>query len=379
MKFNELIKTIQQTHSQFHDSALHAVNRALTIRNWLIGFYIVEYEQAGEDRAKYGENLIEKIAQKLSVKGLKGYSSIALRTTRSFYLTYPQIQQTVSAILTQIRQTASVKFKIETRLLPYHSSHGFSDRKENNIQNTFDGIQIEKLLDRLSYSHFIEILKVDSGEKRSFYEIETIKNNWSVRELKRAIDSLLYERTGLSTNKKAIISKVKNEAKLLPADTIKNPYLLEFLGLAEKPEFSESDLETAIIDNLQKFLMEMGRGFCFEARQKRITFGNKHYFIDLVFYHRILKCHVLIDLKIGEFDHADAGQMNLYLNYYRDNEMMTGDNVPIGLILCASKNNSLVQYALGGLSHEIFVAKYLIELPSSDKLEEFIRRELNAI
>ena len=182
------------------------------------------------------------------------------------------------------------------------------------------------------------MLKADTPLKRSFYEVEAVRNSWSVRELQRAMNSMLFERTGLSTNKQAVLEKHIRQERLLPEDIFRNPYMLEFLGLSEKAEYSEYDLEQAIITHLQTFLLEMGKGFCFEARQKRITFGNTHYRIDLVFYHRILKCHVLVDLKLGEFDHADAGQMNVYLNYYQENETSEGDNPPVGLILCASKN-----------------------------------------
>lgn len=192
------------------------------------------------------------------------------------------------------------------------------------------------------------------------------------------METLLFERTGLSTDKAAVIAKAKDELPVLPGDVIRNPYVLEFLGLEQKPEFSESDLEQAIIDHLQKFLVEMGRGFCFEARQRRITFDNNHYYIDLVFYHRILKCHVLVDLKLGAFSHADAGQMNVYLNYYKDQEMTTGDNPPVGIILCAHKNDSLVKYATGGLPQEVFVGKYLVQLPSEEELKQLIQADTRA-
>ena len=234
----------------------------------------------------------------------------------------------------------------------------------------------EVLLSRLSFSHFIELINADTPLKRAFYEVQSIKNNWSVRELNRAMSTLLFERTGLSTNKESVIAKAKDEIPALPVDVVKNPYFLEFLGLEEKPEYSENDLEEAIINHLQKFLIELGRGFCFEARQKRITFNNKHYRIDLVFYNRILKCHVLLDLKVGEFDHADAGQMNVYLNYFRKNEMTDGDNPPVGIILCASKDDALVEYATTGLPQEVFVSKYLVQLPSVDELKMLIESDL---
>jgi len=237
-------------------------------------------------------------------------------------------------------------------------------------------ISPETLLSQLSFTHFIELIRFDDPLERLFYEVETIKNNLNVRELERAINTALYVRTGLSKNKKAIISKFRNQKPAQNTDIIRDPYFLEFLGLEERSEYSESELEQAILDHLQKFLIELGTGFCFEARQKRITFDNTHYRIDLVFYHRILKSHVLIDLKIGKFDHADAGQMNVYLNYYKDNEMSDGDNPPIGLILCGSKGEALAKYATSGIDNQLFVSKYLVQLPDKKILENFIKKEI---
>lgn len=231
-------------------------------------------------------------------------------------------------------------------------------------------------MSQLSFTHFIELIRFDDPLERLFYEVETIKNNWSVRELERAINTALYVRTGLSKNKEAIISKFKNQKPAQSIDVIRDPYFLEFLGLEERSEYSESELEQAILDHLQKFLIELGTGFCFEARQKRITFDNTHYRIDLVFYHRILKSHILIDLKIGKFDHADAGQMNVYLNYFKDNEMSDGDNPPIGLILCGSKGEALAKYATSGMDNQLFVSKYLVQLPDKKVLESFIKKEI---
>ncbi len=205
--------------------------------------------------------------------------------------------------------------------------------------------------------------------------MEAIKNAWPVRELQRAMNSMLFERTGLSTDKQAVLDKHIKQDRLLPEDVFRNPYVLEFLGLKEEAAYSESDLEEAIIGHLQTFLLEMGRGFCFESRQKRITFDNTHYRIDLVFYHRVLKCHVLIDLKLGEFTHADSGQMNVYLNYYKENEASEGDNPPIGIILCATKNESLVKYATANLPHKLFVSKYMVNLPSETELKKIIEEE----
>ncbi|MDL2289844.1 PDDEXK nuclease domain-containing protein [Paludibacteraceae bacterium OttesenSCG-928-F17] len=367
--FDQLIDNVYQTHCQLQLNAKKMVNINLTIRNWLVGYYIVEFEQNGEDRAKYGENLIGELASKLKAKGLKGFSISALKNHRTFYLLYPQISQSVISFLKE-GKSQSVTGELQKQLpIPIRGSVTAESQEEYPISS-------ETLLSQLSFTHFIELIRFDDPLERLFYEVETIKNNWSVRELERAINTALYVRTGLSKNKEAIISKFKNQKPAQSIDVIRDPYFLEFLGLEERSEYSESELEQAILDHLQKFLIELGTGFCFEARQKRITFDNAHYRIDLVFYHRILKSHILIDLKIGKFDHADAGQMNVYLNYYKDNEMSDGDNPPIGLILCGSKGEALAKYATSGMDNQLFVSKYLVKLPERKVLEEFIKREL---
>ena len=365
--FNELINSVYQTHCLLLQNAQKAININLTIRNWLIGCYIVEFEQNGEDRAKYGDRLIDELSKNLKTKGLKGYSPIALRTCRKFYKMYPQIQQTVSVELQKLGSNAH-------RMLTFS---GFTIQQTVSVEFEEDyPISSEILLSRLSFSHFLEIIRKEDPLERLFYEVETIKNNWSVRELERAIDTALYVRTGLSKDKGAVIRKFKNQKPAQNMEIIREPYILEFLGLEERSAYNETELEQAILDHLQQFLIELGTGFCFEARQKRITFDNTHYRIDLVFYHRILKCHVLIDLKIGKFDHADAGQMNVYLNHYKDNEQSDGDNPPIGLILCGDKSETLAKYATSGMDNPLFVSKYLVNLPDKKVLEEFIRREL---
>ena len=376
----ELIALIGETQHYFKHQAQRQVNTALTLRNWLFGFYIVEYEQNGADRAKYGDKLIERLSKELGKKQLKGFSPISLRMCRQFYVTYPQIQQSLAVELyLKGFQGVEILQSVTAKLLSAENS----DSKSTNISlspifQSVSGksqIDVDRLINQLSFTHIIELLKADTPLKRSFYEVEAVSNSWSVRELQRAMNSMLFERTGLSTNKEAVLEKHIRQERLLPEDIFRNPYMLEFLGLSEKIEYSESDLEQAIITHLQTFLLEMGKGFCFEARQKRITFGNTHYRIDLVFYHRILKCHVLVDLKLGEFDHADAGQMNVYLNYYQENEMSEGDNPPVGLILCASKNAQLVKYATAGMAQQLFVSQYLIHLPSEAELTQFIQNE----
>ena len=367
--FEELVNSIYRTHCILQENAAKAINYNLTVRNWLIGCYIIEFEQDGEDRAKYGTGLLEEIAKKLKNKGLKGLHRRALNTCRLFYQTYPQIWLTLSAELQNIQYTDMLPVVPSERLNIWLTA---SAKLEDNMN-----VPPELLLSRLSYSHFIELIRVEDELQRLFYEVEAIKNNWNIRELRRAIDTSLAFRTVMSTNKEAVIAKIKNLKPTTNAEVIRNPYILEFLDLDEKSEYSESELEQQILNHLQEFLIELGTGFCFEARQKRITFNNKHHRIDLVFYHKILKCNVLIDLKLNEYDYADAGQMNLYLNYYKDNEMSEGDNPPIGIILCSEKDDTLVKYTTAGMDDQLFVSKYLVKLPEKKVLENFMKRELN--
>jgi len=362
-----LFKTIQETNQFFISRVQKQVNVAMTLRNWLIGCHIVEYEQSGEDRAIYGKKVLETLAVRLKEHGTKGLAETNLKLFRQFYAAYPQIRQTLSD---ELKPIDLQHFKI-SQTLPDKSTL-LNGQQDFNLTTSK---HISLLINNLSFSHFIELIKAESATKRFFYENQAIKNNWGVRDLKRAIESLLYERTGLSTEKETVLAKHNSTNNIKPEEVFRNTYLLEFLGLEEKLSYSESDLEESIITHLHNFLIEMGRGFCFEARQKRITFDNTHYRIDLVFYHRILKCHILLDLKIGEFTHADAGQMNMYLNYYKENEGHDGDNTPIGIILCSGKNEALVKYATMGLPHQLFVSKYLINLPSEQELEDIIETE----
>ena len=270
--FESLATTIQKTNSFFLDKVQKQVNTALTLRNWIIGYYIVEYEQSGKDRADYGLGLFKAIAKRLIKMEVKSLQERNLYLCRDFYRAYPQILQTQSA------KSYLVDFKPLAILQTLSAILPEPDESAN----------LNLLLTNLSFSHFIELLKADTDTKRRFYETHAIQNNWSVRDLKRAIESLLYERTGLSTDREITLKNHKVQPDLKPEDLFRNTYLLEFLGLQEKPSYNESDLEESIITNLQNFLIELGKGFCFEARQKRITFGNTHYRIDLVFYHRIL-------------------------------------------------------------------------------------------
>lgn len=251
-----------------------------------------------------------------------------------------------------------------------------------NLQTTsedFDSRQMlpsDILLSKLSFSHFVELLKVDTPIQRLFYEIESIKGNWTCVQLNRQIVTLLYERTGLSENKKELINQIVGDDT--PANLsgiIRNPYVFEFLGLKSAEILPEKILEKALLDHLENFLLELGTGFCFEARQKSFMIDNRRYKIDLLFYHRVLKCHVMVDLKTNEFSYEDAGQMNFYLNHHIENEMQEGDNPPIGIILCAVKNETIVRYATGALDNQIFVSKYMLQLPDENTLLNFINQE----
>jgi predicted nuclease of restriction endonuclease-like (RecB) superfamily len=235
----------------------------------------------------------------------------------------------------------------------------------------------KELIGRLSFSHFVELLQFDEPVQRAFYEIECIRGNWSVRELKRQIGSLYYERSGLSRNKKKLSDMVRQCAQMAdPTMAIRDPYVFEFLGLRSREVMSESHLEDQLLDKLQEFLLELGHGFCFEARQKRILIGDEHFFVDLVFYHRILKCHILVELKLETFNHQNIGQLNTYVSWYRDNMMAGGDNPPVGILLCSSKNQTLVEYALAGMDNQLFVSKYLLELPKKEEMKQFIEQQI---
>jgi len=359
--YKGLVKRVSLLIEEARRKTVRHINTIITQTYWEIGRLIVKEEQKGKRRAKYGEQLLLKLSNDLAKKFGKGFSERNLRNMRGFYLSFP------------IRQTTSAKSLKEQKFQMVSGKSKTVSRKSEIRQTLSD--QFEPML---SWSHYCELLKVEELLARSFYEKESIQNNWSVRELKRQINSMLFERLTLSKSKKKV-RQLARKGQIIekPEDAIKNPYVLEFLGLPEKSYYTESQLEQKLIDHLQEFILELGKGFTFVGRQKRITIENEHYYIDLVFYHRILKCLVLIDLKIGNLDHRDIGQMNFYLNYIRDNEMFKGENPPVGIILCTETKRSkvFVEYALGGLSNKLFVAKYKLYLPSKKELEMEIKKE----
>jgi predicted nuclease of restriction endonuclease-like (RecB) superfamily len=362
MKYEQLVIAIDAATQSLLGRAAQAVNQALVLRNWMIGAHLVQFEQSGEDRATYGEQLLANLANDLRAKGLKGLGISMLKNCRQFYRTYPQIRQSL------IGEFAAIPSGEEIRQSPI----GESDRSPA-------GLSPENLL-RLSWTHFIELIRIEDPLKRTFYEVESLRGNWSVRQLQRQIGSLLYERTGLSTDKEAVIRRAyTQESSPSIVALLRDPYVLEFAGLAERPSYSEADLESALLDRLQAFLLELGTGFCFEARQRRITVGNEHDYVDLVFYHRILRCHVLLDLKIRPFSHRDAGQMNFYLNYFKRQIANADDNPPVGIILCSDRDQTKVEFATAGLDNQLFVSRYLVALPSAEELSKFIQRDREAI
>jgi predicted nuclease of restriction endonuclease-like (RecB) superfamily len=383
MKFDLLVNSVKETHVGFQQYAVKSVNLSLTLRNWLIGFYIVEFEQKGEDRAKYGEKLLENLAERVNIEGL---SHRNLKNFRLFFLLYPQIGHAVPDQLKKlgiqnlipIGQTLSAQLQT-------------SDNQSNTIPPTVSAeLQISPtlsdrsllmppnvLIHKLSFSHFVELFVIKEPLKRTFYEIECIKGSWSVRELRRQINTLYFERSGMSLNKEKLSEITHETAETFdPKEIIKSIYSFEFLGLKAQEVVEEKDLEVALLNHIQSFLLELGHGFCFEARQKRILIDENYYFVDLVFYHRVLKCHILIELKVDEFKHEHLSQLNTYVSYFREEIKHESDNPPIGILLCTNKGKKLVEYALSGMDEKLFVSKYLVELPSKEILAAFIENEI---
>ncbi|MCP5535193.1 MAG: DUF1016 family protein [Akkermansiaceae bacterium] len=382
MKLPTLISDIQHLDTALVKRAASAVNVSLTARNWLIGAYLVEFEQNGEDRAQYGAKLIPELAKRLKSAGVKGLSSTNLKLCRLFFEQYPSIGQ---AVTDQFQNNLSISNLPISSTLSHLLVSSHIDTTQPIRQSLTDEFtssnlpraQSLKILTQLSFTHLVELLKIDDPLKRAFYEIEAIKGRWSVRDLKRQIGSLLFERTGLSKDKEKLIELTnQGSAEFHPRDLIRDPYIFEFLGLHARDTMEESDLETALLDHLQAFILELGRGFCFETRQRKILIGSEHYFIDLVFYHRLLKCHILIDLKVEPFSHANAGQLNTYLSWFKEHEMQPDDNPPVGLLLCTDRKSPLAKYTLGGMDENLFVSQYQLQLPDPKELEAFLRKEL---
>jgi len=380
MNFESLVGQINQVQDVLQAQAAHAVNLSLTARNWLVGYYIVEYEQHGEDRAKYGDKLINRLAKEI---GRRGFEPRSLHVYRRIYLTYPQLATAILPYLQENSQNliGSDAFPILQTLSAKLQKSG---SQEDGILQTASAkleewcTPPEKLFYRLNFSNLSYIASIDDPLKRAFYEQEAIRGCWTYRELDRQVSSQYYERMGLSKDKKALQKlAVNNAQQLAPRDILHNPVTLEFLGLESQDVYTETKLESYILNHLQAFLLEMGRGFCFEARQKRILIDQDYFKADLIFYHRILKCHVIIDLKIDRFRHEYASQLNLYMNYYKHEVMQSDDNPPIGLLLCTDYGVTTVQYATEGLSQNLFVSKYRLQLPSEDDIKQYLLENIS--
>jgi predicted nuclease of restriction endonuclease-like (RecB) superfamily len=356
--FERLIEAVRNVHEGMRAQAGRAINVSLTLWNWLIGSYIAEYELRGADRATYGESLLDELANRLAALKVSNCNRRQLYRYLRFYRLYPSIVGTLSPQLIKLLSPARRDRKVGTASPQLH-------------------IAPQQLLQNLSFSHLEQLVDIDDDLKRAFYEIECMRGNWSVRELKRQIGSLYFERSGLSRDKRKLARLVRAGVEHAePKLAIRDPYVFEFLGLRSRETMSESDLEDALLDKLQDFLLELGNGFCFEARQKRILIGNTHGFVDLVFYHRVLKCHVLVELKIEEFSHENLGQLNTYVSWYRRHMMSDSDNPPVGILLCAQRDHALVEYALAGMDNRLFVSKYQLELPKRKEMQQFIEEQI---
>lgn len=341
-KYNDAFSNISNLIEISRKNIAVAVNTAMVYTYFEIGRIIVEEEQQGKQKAEYGKYLIRNLSARLTVKFGKGFSITNLKQMKSFYLVY------------SIGQTPS-------------------DFLENNKAIISHNNRVNQIEFTLSWSHYLKLMRIENKEERRFYEIEAKKNNWSLRELERQFDSSLYERLVLSKDK-AYVEELSKKGQIIekPQDVIKDPYVLEFLNLKELPQYSESALEQRLIDNLQSFLLELGKGFTFVGRQVRITFNEENFRVDLVFFNRLLKCFVLIDLKIGTLKHQDLGQMQMYVNYYDRQVKLEEENPTIGILLCKDKNNAMVELTLPQDNNQIFASKYLSILPSKEELKKRI-------
>ena len=341
--YHELINRIGLSINEGRRLAARNINSVLVATYWRVGRWIVEFEQKGKERAVYGDGLMEKISSDLNQEFGKGWSVNHLRNIRQFYLTYKDYEKhyTVCSVLGSEIPSASLK----------------------QFSESFP----------LSWSHYRFLMRVEDPGKRQFYLAGCRQGSWSVRQLDRQMQSLLYERTALSKRKQSVLSKANaSETALRPVDEFKDPYVLEFLDL--KDEYSESELEEALIHHMETFLLELGFGFAFIGRQKRFEVGGRSYHIDLLLYHRVHRCLVILDLKIGEFSHADAGQMNFYLNWAKKEAKLPGEKDPMGIILCSGKNEVYAEYALGGMKNKILVPEYRLKLPQPEDLKREIQK-----
>jgi predicted nuclease of restriction endonuclease-like (RecB) superfamily len=359
---NILLHNIKQLIESARQFAVKNIDRSMTLSYFLIGKLIIDEEQQGAHRAKYADETLKFLSKELSSDFGKGFSERNLQQMRKFYfafqnrINFENISQTISAksdsnidtkAIEAIPQTISAKFNLQYS----YSNSPFS----------------------LSWSHYVFLCRIENIDERNFYEIESANNNWTLKELERQFNSSLFERLALSRNKEKV-KELSDKGHVIenPHDLIRNPYVLEFLGLKEETAYSETELESAIISKIEHFMLEMGKGFLFSGRQARFTFDDEHYFVDLVFYNRLLKCFVLIDLKIGKLKHQDLGQMQMYVNYYDRFVKTSEENKTIGIIICKQKHDAIVEITLPKDNEQIFASQYLLYLPSKEELKNKI-------
>ena len=378
INFDNLVQQIEYTDHALQNNARLIINRHVTTKAWLTGYYIVEYEQHGSDRAQYGERLLQNLTKRL---GNKKFSVTTLKIYRQFYLTYSQLFAPITQFLkTNLAICQSVTDKLQ--LIDSQTSKKGQSVTDKFVmpmlQEKHNSILVDSsnLFNKLSFTHLVSLIPINDPLKRAFYETMAINGTWSVRELQRQIDSNYYERSGWSKRPEELARMVQGNAEIATlAMDIKSPFVFEFLGLQAKDVIEESDLESALISNLQEFILELGMGFCFEERQKKLLIDDRYYKADLVFYHRILKRHVIIELKAHRLDYADVAQLNMYLAYYRKNIMLTDDNEPIGILLCSEVGQEMAEYTMMGADANLFLSKYQLELPSTEHFTEFLRKE----
>ena len=381
LDFESLVNRIQNSSFVLQENARMIINRNVTVRAWLTGFYIVEYEQRGTDRAKYGEQLLNRLSKRLDNKSF-GLSS--LKNYRQFYLYYPDLivpivdylrqnslkSQTLSGFLEGVDIQSDIKSQTLSGLLPDMQSSKVSQDGYAMLTTDGDVVPVPQMLfNRMSYSNITLLLHVEDSTQRAFYAIEAMRGPWSYRELKRQIDSNYYIRSGWSKRPDLLAEKIN--------DHIETASFKEEIKLSSRDVIEESDLEQSIIDHFQDFMLELGMGFCLESRQKKMLIDNRYYKADLVFYHRILKCHCIVELKAHRLDYSDVAQLNMYIEYYRAHYMRPDDNPPVGILLCTEYGQEMVQYLSPFVDPQLFVAQYELELPNKQKITEFLMRENN--
>ncbi len=400
--FEELVIQIKSIGEALQQDARVVINRNITTKAWLTGYYIVEYEQHGNDRAKYGDNLLQNLSKRL---GGKSYSATNLRSYRLFYKLYPELRPVLARYLferfgkdkvesastiflpSQIQQSLIAELQDEGKqqsvtaksakehnslIVTGISPDGFAMRFSDGSVKTAP----QALFDRLSFTHIVQLLHVEDPMQREFYAIEAMRGPWSVRELQRQIDTNYYARSGWSKKSELLSKKINLTAERQTFEQdVKSPYYFEFLGLSSKDIIDENDLEAAIVSHLKDFIMELGMGFCLEEEQKRLLIDDRYYKADLVFYHRILKCHCIVELKAHRLNYADVAQLNMYIEYYRKHYMQPDDYPPVGLLLCTEYGQEMVEYLTPFTDPQLFIARYELQLPSKEKIRHFLMQE----